>query len=203
MHHAVQRQVETSPSVDRSGPRTETRQAVSLDEAANQTGLTLDALRKRLQRGQMDGYKANDGRWRVYVSALDNSLDNDRSGPVSPNNDRSRLSNVEDNTRQVYQDLLNAVRVRIADKSGVIEYLKAQIEAKDSQLAAKDDQLAHKDKMLAQLIAKLPAVDGGRVEGLEKRNQVLEIENKRNKLMLKKVYAIIRANQKSATRDSG
>jgi hypothetical protein len=184
MSLAVQRQVQSSPDVDRSSPKTETREAVSLDDAAHQTGLPLDALRKRLQRGQMDGYKANDGRWRVYVSDLDNALDNDRSRPVSPNNDRSRPAN------DAIKELLESVRERIADKSGVIDYLKGQI-------AEKDRQIVGKDKLIADLVAKLPAIDGRRITELERRNQSLEIQNKKNALILKRAYKILREDLKS------
>jgi len=191
MSLAVQANVQASPSVDRSNPKTETREALALDDAAHQTGLSLDALRKRLQRGQMDGYKANDGRWRVHVSDLDKALDNDRSRPVSPNNDRSRPAN------DAIKELLESVRARIGDKTGVIDYLKGQIAEKDRQLSAKDDQITGKDKLIADLVAKLPAIDGDRISDLERKNQALEIENKKNALILKRAYKILRADLQS------
>lgn len=50
---------------------------VSLDKAADILGISSDAVRKRIKRGTLEGYKES-GRWYVYV--VDNRPDN--SGQV-------------------------------------------------------------------------------------------------------------------------
>ena len=45
------------------------RKALTLTEAAKLTGLSEEALRQRYRRRKLDGYKANDGKLRVYIDA--------------------------------------------------------------------------------------------------------------------------------------
>lgn len=47
---------------------------VDITTASRTLGLSVEALRKRLQRGAARGYKANDGTWRVF---LDDPTDNE------------------------------------------------------------------------------------------------------------------------------
>ena len=50
------------------------RKAVDLDTAADIIGISSDAVRKRIKRGSLEGYKES-GRWMVYIpdSRPDNS----------------------------------------------------------------------------------------------------------------------------------
>ncbi len=43
------------------------RKAFTLAEAAQLTGLSEEALRQRFRRHKLEGYKANDGKLRVYI----------------------------------------------------------------------------------------------------------------------------------------
>jgi hypothetical protein len=52
---------------DRTNDQTE--KAVSIAEAAAQLNTTTEAIRMRLKRGTLDGYRDNRGRWRVCLSA--------------------------------------------------------------------------------------------------------------------------------------
>ena len=47
------------------------RQALTLNEAARVTGLSAEALRARLRRGTLQGFRGNDGRLRVYIEPAD------------------------------------------------------------------------------------------------------------------------------------
>ena len=42
-----------------------------LTEAAERTGLTVDAMRKRIRRGKLDTVKGNDGLVRVRLTSAD------------------------------------------------------------------------------------------------------------------------------------
>jgi len=156
--------VQTTSDTVQASPRTSKPEAVSLNEAAVLKGLTLDALRKRLQRGHEDGYKGNDGRWRVHVTEQELSQD-------SPRTDRSRLSNVQG---QALHALLDEVRERLNDKNGVIAYLKAQI--------------MEKDKLVSQLVEKLPDAGSDRFQELTERNKKLELEKSKSTFLLRKAY---------------
>jgi len=169
--------VQTTSDTVQASPRTSKPEAVSLNEAAVLKGLTLDALRKRLQRGHEDGYKGNDGRWRVHVT--EQELSQDR-----PRTDRSRLSNVQGRAMQA---LLDEVRERLNDKNGVIAYLKAQI--------------MEKDKLVSQLVEKLP--DAGpdassdRFRELTERNKQLELEKSKSTFLLRKAYEALEKHAKT------
>jgi hypothetical protein len=200
MNYALRKTPDTSGT--RPGPsgtvqdsvQDKPRQTVEIRQAADIKGMKIETLRKRLQRGQEDGFKSNDGTWKVYVSDVP---DKARTVQDSPGHDRTMSRTVQDTTRQAYQDLLESVRARIGDKTGVIDYLKGQIAEKDRQLSAKDNQIAGKDKLIADLVAKLPVIDGDRISELERRNQALEIGNKKNALILKRAYKILRDDLKS------
>ena len=47
------------------------RTTTDISTAAQLLGLSVEALRKRLQRGRMEGFKAADGSWRVVLDAID------------------------------------------------------------------------------------------------------------------------------------
>src|SRR5215207_9062506 len=50
-----------------------------LTEAAERTGLTVEALRQRIKRGRLDAVKGNDGLLRVRLTTADLEAVNDRS----------------------------------------------------------------------------------------------------------------------------
>ena len=52
------------------------KKAVDLDTAADKIGISPDAVRKRIERGTLEGYK-DSGRWKVYLP--DSEPDNDRT----------------------------------------------------------------------------------------------------------------------------
>ena len=133
---------------DMSGQPTEPpRQALLLEDAAKDASVYIDALRKRLQRGLEDGYKANDGKWRVYVNP-------DWTVQSVPGSDRTTSSRILD-------QLLDQVRTRVADKDKTIDVLAEQIDRKDEQLAAQAD-------VIRDLIGKLPG-QGSEVVELRKK----------------------------------
>lgn len=47
------------------------RTTTDISTAAQVLGLSIEALRKRLQRGRMEGFKAADGSWRVVLDGID------------------------------------------------------------------------------------------------------------------------------------
>ena len=47
--------------------RTSSRTDVDIATGARILGVSVEALRKRLQRGRVDGYKSADGTWRVVL----------------------------------------------------------------------------------------------------------------------------------------
>ena len=91
-------------------------QAVALAEAAAHLGLSVIAVKKRLQRGQLRGLKV-DGRWTaVYLAGPDTSTD---GGPVLDSPDSARTTAVQAAPElvaaiQAYEKLVTAQQAEIA-----------------------------------------------------------------------------------------
>jgi hypothetical protein len=61
---------------DRGRTRLDNEQdSEDLGTAAARLGLTVETVRKRLQRGRIKGFKAPDGTWRVVLDKVDNKQD--------------------------------------------------------------------------------------------------------------------------------
>jgi hypothetical protein len=118
-------------AVSRQVPE-QTRKSMLLDDAVKASGVSIDALRKRLQRGLEEGYKGNDGKWRVYVNP---DWTTTKPSPVS--------------SSQVLDQLLEQVRKRVGDKDKTIDILTTQIDEKDAQLA-------EQSAVIRDLIQKIP-----------------------------------------------
>lgn len=131
------------------------RTGLPIGEAAKRLGMNPDTLRKRLQRGQENGYKANDGRWRVYVPA-----DQDTSGnvPEIPGSDQD-----------IVQDKL-------------IEQLEIRLTEKDEQIAFLKEQIATKDRAVANLIEKIaPPESGGQMQSVMAQLRVSQAQHQRDR----------------------
>jgi len=102
---------------------TETPQAVSVYQAAARLGITSDAVRKRIRRGQLAGKKGEGGAWRVF---LDGTAGQDTTGQTSETRqDRTRLM------RQVPPDLaarIGALEQQLAEVTGDRDRWRQQAE---------------------------------------------------------------------------
>lgn len=92
------------------------RRATDISTAARMMNVSVETLRKRLQRGRVEGFKADDGTWRVVV---------DMSGASS---------NAATDTDAVL-DAVHDVDRRIAEMEGRLAGMADQIDALQSMLA--------------------------------------------------------------------
>ena len=146
------------------------REAVSIEMASIALGIRPDTLRKRLQRGQEDGFKGNDGRWRVYVSAVQ---DMSRTQQESPGNSRTDLDGV-----------LDEVRARINDKNEVIVQLREQLSEKDRQINALIEKLPVGGSVAVPAVAAV-SEDSAR---LAAQHEILQHRNNQQRRLLKMAY---------------
>jgi hypothetical protein len=100
--------------------------SVDLTTAASRLGLSAATLRKRLQRGTVQGFKAADGSWRVVLNTADNGLD-------SPG-------------QTAGQDASALVEALLAD----IQFLRAQLQARDDEIQRRDDEIRRVHVLLQQ-----------------------------------------------------
>ena len=96
-------------------------EAVDSTRAAQFMGITEDAIRKRIARGTLEGYK-EDGRW--YVRLMDSPSDADQNQQDSH---KSRLE-TDQNEAHVSEAL-------------AIDELRARVQSLEAQLRVKDKQI--------------------------------------------------------------
>jgi hypothetical protein len=116
---------------------------LTLNEAADQTGLTVDALRKRIKRGRLRSFRGNDGLVRVRLSEDEmEELRTDRpsSRPASPLEEESAV-----------------VRALEAHNATLLEQL-----IKAEQRAGRAEERAEKaEQRLIEELARLAGQNGG------------------------------------------
>jgi Tfp pilus assembly protein FimV len=114
------------------------RQRVSVDEAARALRLTVDAVRKRVQRGTIEYEKDQAGRVRIILDSPDNTSTLQDDGP--------------DNTGQA--DAL------IAAKDETIEELRAQVRRLERDVDTRNEEIRRRDHLLAAALERIPAIEG-------------------------------------------
>jgi hypothetical protein len=88
-----------------------------LAAAAVRLGLTVETVRKRLQRGKIKGFKRPDGTWRVTLDRVDNEQDS----PGQP------AGQEQDKLAQARDDLVDQLRSENA-------FLRNQLQARDEEI---------------------------------------------------------------------
>jgi hypothetical protein len=129
--------------------------SVDLTTAAERLGLSIATLRKRLQRGTVQGFKAADGSWRVVLdkAGVDKPLvqDKPRRQPGKQRREKprlaagSRLDNGVDNNR-----VDNSVSRGGQDMSVLVEALRDEIQFLRAELQARDQQIDRFQVLLQQ-----------------------------------------------------
>ncbi len=98
-----------------------------LTEAAERTGLTVDALRKRIRRGKLETVKGNDGLVRVRLTSADMDalrLAEGQTGQPKPSQPDER-----DRTIAALEAERDAARLAAAKAEGESGTLREQVEA--------------------------------------------------------------------------
>jgi hypothetical protein len=105
--------------------------SIDLITAAGILGLSVETVRKRLQRGTIQGFKAADGTWRVVLdkSVLDKPDRRRRAKPRRPAGQGldNKLDNRMSRGGQDQAALIDALR-------NEIQFLRAELQARDQQI---------------------------------------------------------------------
>lgn len=109
-------------------------------EAAEVLGVTVDAIRKRIQRGTIPHERHEDGRVYVVLEASGRSL-----GTVQDDGGRT-ASMVQDRDRDELVEYL----------TDQVAYLRQIIETRDQELATRTEELRRKDHIVAALTGRIP-----------------------------------------------
>ena len=120
---------------DNTGPPS--RQRVSVDEAARALGLTVDAVRKRVQRGTIEHEKDRAGRVRIILDSPDNASTLQDASP--------------DSTGQA-----NAL---IAAKDETIQELRGRVQRLEREVDTRNEEIRRRDHLLAAALERIPALE--------------------------------------------
>jgi hypothetical protein len=115
-----------------SWPRSEVvlagQEAVSIAQAAKILGITEDAVRKRVRRGEIKAKKV-DNKWQLLLDGIETGKTDQEGTPRTTKN-----------------GLENGIDTLIWQLQGEVVFLRSQLSIKDQQLAAKDQQITERDR---------------------------------------------------------
>jgi hypothetical protein len=120
---------------DNIGPPS--RQRVSVDEAARTLGLTVDAVRKRVQRGTIDHEKDPAGRVRIILDSPDNT------------------STLQDES----PDTTGQANALIAAKDETIQELRGRVQRLEREVDTRNEEIRRRDHLLAAALERIPAIE--------------------------------------------
>ena len=127
------------------GKYTESINGVDIAEAAKIFGISIEATRKRVQRGYLKGYKV-DGRWYVVLDLQDNES---RTCP----DDEAELSGTE--SKNVHDKNEDVKGVVLAYQQ-MFESLQGEISFLRNELSARTEENRRKDHIIAGLTQRIP-----------------------------------------------
>ena len=146
----------------------EHHEEVELRDAARRLGLSLGAIRKRLQRKTLSGHIAPNGRWYVYLPIEDGGVGRPKTGigrdrtdeTTAPSAPPAAFAQEHDRQDQPATELYERL---LAAREAEIGRLVDQLEEKDQQLRRRDDELrraqeaeGEQRRIIAGLMARLP-----------------------------------------------
>ncbi len=118
------------------------RRRVNVDEAARVLGLSVDAIRKRVQRGTIPYEKDSAGRVTIILDAVETLQDEGETVQ----------DKVQDTPGPEVDRLLEA-------KDETIEELRARVRRLEKDLDSRSEELRRRDHLLAAALERIPAIE--------------------------------------------
>jgi uncharacterized coiled-coil protein SlyX len=132
------------PPVDRQD------RTVSVAEAARRLGKSPDAIRSALRRKALEGYRDNQGDWRIPADSLPTTDGgHDAIGGRVVDALRQELDRLHEELRQA-RDAAEAARCLSDDRQATVADLRERLGRVEGAVAAKDDLIAELKAMLAE-----------------------------------------------------
>lgn len=136
--------------IDQYQASSEPSSEVSVYNAADILGVTVDAIRKRVQRGTIPHRRDEGGR--VWVILDDYSGLQDTAGARRGELD----SGVPEQDKYQTRALLQAKDETIAELRDQVDYLRAIIETRDRELGARTEELRRRDIIISSITQRMP-----------------------------------------------
>ncbi len=137
------------------------RKALTLAEAAQLTGLSEEALRQRYRRHKLEGYKANDGKLRVYIDPdgpLERSADRPAGQPIEQPTElsdlRARLA-VAEALRDAHADRIGELKAELDRERTRQEELKADLDRERQRAEEAERRQADQARRLDEILREL------------------------------------------------
>jgi hypothetical protein len=128
--------------------RVRVRQRVSVQEAADILGVTVEAVRGRIKRGKLEAEREEDGSVYVFLE-----------GEPRTGGDQSTTSDNQSATRQ------QPDTDRLADQSELVKSLLDQVSYMREQLAAEREANRENRRLLAAALERIPALESSETPG--------------------------------------
>jgi len=133
-----------------------------VDHYAADHGLQVATVRKRIQRGQLVGYKGADHRWYVLEDELPDATGRDATRDATGHATRQDATaavavnaNARAQLEAIRDEWLQPLVETISQQAERIGRLEAERESVGAQLAAKNETLIAKDELIADLRTEL------------------------------------------------
>jgi hypothetical protein len=134
---------------------------LTLNEAADQTGLTVDALRKRIKRGRLRSFRGNDGLVRVRLNEEEMEelrADRPSSRPASPLAEESAVVRALEAHNVTLQEQLSKAEQRAERAQERAEKAEQRLIEELARLAGQNGGIQHQTELpgLAALVSERP-----------------------------------------------
>ncbi len=143
-------QGQTPDAMGDTTPTDRRQTAMTVADAAQALGLTSDAIRAKIRRGTMSGFKADDDTWRVIVDQPVDATPTD-SGQTDGTTSDSRGQTVTDPPTDAHIHLIEHMRDEI-------EYLRTELAQRSHELATERER---SDVLQREALGRIEALTAG------------------------------------------
>ena len=138
------------------------RKATDISTAARMMNVSVETLRKRLQRGRVEGFKADDGTWRVVVDMSGAALNARGNGDTvldAVHDIDRRITDLETQLTDLTEEI-QTIRSMLAQVLGVSP-LQSSVEQPEMPSGAESDREAQLRSVLMGVLQFLQRHRGG------------------------------------------
>jgi hypothetical protein len=123
---------------------------VSVAEAARRLGKSPDAIRSALRRKTLEGYRDNQGDWRIPADSLPTAtIDHETVSGPAVDALRQELDRLHEELRQA-RDVAETARRLSDDRQATVADLRERLGRVEGAVAAKDELIGELKAMLAE-----------------------------------------------------
>lgn len=139
------------------GEQTDATVRMTVQEAAEALGVTVEAIRGRMHRGKY--HKEKDEEGRVYVLLPHDQLPNVQQKVKERSGDRSHPSSSERSDDQSRTFGPNVYKRKDAAESELVEELRGEVAYLKEIISTRDDELRRKDTIIMQMAQRIPELE--------------------------------------------